>query len=95
MDVLYGIGALLAASAAPLAWLAKLQWSKEYAAAKDETIKVMDARIAGLRERIASLESLTPMKVTEYFHAMESMLSGDFSSRSSEMPSPPYFFFYR
>lgn len=40
---------LLATMAAILAWVAKLRWSKEYAAAKDETIKAKEAQLVALQ----------------------------------------------
>jgi hypothetical protein len=39
-----------------LAWAAKLWWSKEFAAAKDETIKSKDAQIAMLEREINSIK---------------------------------------
>lgn len=45
---------------AALTSAAKLRWSKEFVAAKDETIRAKDAQVHTLKERIAQLESLTP-----------------------------------
>lgn len=76
---------LLSAGAAVLAWLAKLRWSEEFAAAKDETIKAKEAQIAGLRDQftetirakdalIEGLKDLSSMKVREYFVSMKQSL---------------------
>ncbi len=46
LPIFYFMASLSSAVAAVLAWLAKLRWSQEFAAAKDETIKAKDAQIA-------------------------------------------------
>jgi len=80
--------ALASAIAAALAWAAKLWWGREFAAAKDETIrakdaqaaakdeiiKVKDAQIEALNREIESLRELTPMKIREYFHSVKEQL---------------------
>jgi len=45
------------ALAAVLAWAAKLWWSKEYAAAKDEIISAKEAQIELLKNEIETLEA--------------------------------------
>jgi chromosome segregation ATPase len=56
---IYAISALASALAAVLAWAAKLWWAKEYASAKDETIKSKDAQIERLKGEIQSVRELT------------------------------------
>lgn len=68
------MSALASAVAAVLAWAAKLRWSKEYAAAKDEVIRAKDAQIELLRNGIENLRSLTPMKIREYFLSVKKQL---------------------
>ncbi len=58
---------LFSAIAAVLAWAAKLRWSKEYAAAKDEVIKAKEAQIELLKNEIQALRELSPVKIREYF----------------------------
>jgi hypothetical protein len=53
MSSLQALTPLAALIAAILAWLAKLRWSKEFAAAKDEAIKAKDAEIAALKTQIS------------------------------------------
>ena len=65
---------LLSILAAILAWIAKLKWSKEYRAAKDEIIRSKEAMIAQLNERIQFYKELTPMKLKEYFDSVKSQL---------------------
>lgn len=65
---------LLSLLAAILAWLAKLRWSKEYAAAKDETIRAKDAQIDALKQQIENLKDLTPDKLREYFESTRTSL---------------------
>jgi len=74
MSWLYGIITILSLLAAVLAWVAKLRWSKEYIAAKDEIIKAKEAQIGVLREQIQGLKELTPMKIREYFESVKSQL---------------------
>lgn len=68
------VGTIASAIAAILAWVAKLRWSREYAAAKDEVIRAKDAQIDVLRQQIVALESLTPMKVREYHLSTKAQL---------------------
>lgn len=65
---------LLNALGGVLAWSAKLRWSKEFAAAKDETIKAKEAQIEALKTQIEILLELTPMKVREYFSSVKTQL---------------------
>ncbi len=69
-----GVITLLSILAAILAWLAKLRWSKEYAAAKDETIRAKDAQIDALKQQIENLKDLTPNKLREYFESTRTSL---------------------
>ncbi len=65
---------ILSLVGAILAWVAKLRWSKEYATAKDETIKAREAQIAVLEAQIKVLQDFTPMKIQEYFVAVKKQL---------------------
>ncbi|SRR6266404_3233068 len=56
---IYALSALASAVAALLAWLAKLRWAKEYAVAKDETIKAKQAEIERLLHEVQSVRELT------------------------------------
>jgi DNA repair exonuclease SbcCD ATPase subunit len=73
-DLLYAIAAVSSAVAAVLAWVAKLWWGKEYAAAKQEIIEAKNAQIQALEREIESLKSLTPMKIREYFLSVRQQL---------------------
>ena len=68
------ITSLLSAIAAVLAWAAKLRWSKEYAAAKDEVIKAKEAQIELLKNEIETLRELSPVKIREYFVSVKTQL---------------------
>jgi response regulator RpfG family c-di-GMP phosphodiesterase len=68
------ITSLLSAIAAVLAWAAKLRWSKEYAAAKDEVIKAKEAQIEFLKNEIETLRELSPIKIREYFVSVKTQL---------------------
>ena len=74
MDWVYGVSALASALTAILAWVAKLRWSKEYAAAKDEVIRAKDEQIKVIEREIESLRHLTPMKIREYFESVTMQL---------------------
>lgn len=74
MEWLILLSALASAISAALAWAAKLWWSKEYIAAKDEIIKSKDAQIDLLNAQIKSLQDLTPMKIREYFLSVREQL---------------------
>jgi hypothetical protein len=74
MDWLTAFAAAASAIAAILAWIAKILWSREYASAKDETIKAKDAQIQLLEREIVSLKEMTPMKIREYFLSVREQL---------------------
>ncbi len=57
--LIYAVSALASAIAALLAWAAKLWWSKEYATAKDETIKSKEAHIDRLKSELQGIRELT------------------------------------
>jgi response regulator RpfG family c-di-GMP phosphodiesterase len=65
---------LLSAIAAVLAWAAKLRWSKEYAAAKDEVIKAKEAQIELLKNQIEAFRELSAPKIREYFVSVKTQL---------------------
>src|SRR5436305_1263050 len=67
MEWIILLSALASAISAVLAWAAKLWWSKEHIAAKDEIIKGKNAQIDLLNAEIKNLQDLTPMKIREYF----------------------------
>jgi len=71
---LYLVASALSALSAALAWLAKLRWSREYAAAKDAIIASKDAQIGLLEREILGLKELSPMKIREYFLSMREQL---------------------
>lgn len=68
------ITSLLSAIAAVLAWAAKLRWSQEFAAAKDEVIRAKEAQIELLKNEIQSLHELSPVKIREYFLSVKTQL---------------------
>jgi HD-GYP domain-containing protein (c-di-GMP phosphodiesterase class II) len=68
------ITAFFSAIAAVLAWAAKLRWSKEYAAAKDEVIKAKESQIELLKIQIQVLQDLSPVKIREYFVSVKTQL---------------------
>jgi len=68
------ITSLVSAIAAVLAWVAKLRWSKEYAAAKDEVIRAKEAQIELLKIEIQTLHELSPVKIREYFVSVKTQL---------------------
>lgn len=74
VTLLYAVSAVASALAAVLAWAAKLLWSKEYAAAKDEIIGAKQAQIELLKNEIENLRNLTPMKIREYFISVKEQL---------------------
>lgn len=67
-------GAALSAGASVLAWLAKLRWGQEYAAAKDETIKAKQAQIEALELSLRELKELSPMRIREYSISVKEQL---------------------
>ncbi|MCI0627005.1 MAG: hypothetical protein L0387_36050 [Acidobacteria bacterium] len=75
--LIYAIAAALSGLSAVLAWLAKLRWSKEFIAAKDEIIKAKQAQIDQLNGQIKQLQDLTPMTIEEYFHSVVRQLEGN------------------
>ncbi|HYK09783.1 MAG TPA: hypothetical protein VEV39_03200 [Gemmatimonadales bacterium] len=74
MNVVLAVTAVLNGLAAALAWAAKLWWGREFAAAKDETIRAKDAQLQVLEREIESLRELTPMKIREYFLSVTQQL---------------------
>ncbi len=74
IDLIYAGAIFASALATILAWVAKLWWSKEYAAAKDETIRAKDAQIAALEAQLDTFRELTPMKIREYFVSVKDQL---------------------
>ena len=74
MEIAYAVAAVASALAGVLAWGAKLWWGREYAAAKDETIRAKDAQIALLEREIQGLRELTPMRIREYFISVKQQL---------------------
>lgn len=81
VDIIYALAALACGTAAVLAWLAKVKWSKEFATAKDATISAKDAviqskdvQIESINAQLDSLRELTPMKIREYFLSVRMQL---------------------
>jgi DNA repair exonuclease SbcCD ATPase subunit len=87
-EVVAWITAALSAVASVLAWAARLVWGREFAAAKDETIKAKeaqlvtkdetikakDAQIEGLTQRLKEERELNPMTIREYFVSVKAQL---------------------
>lgn len=76
--MLQTIVTILSLIAAILAWIAKIKWSKEYAAAKDEVIRAKDAQIETKNSEIGSLKTIleqqremTSTKMREQFLSMK------------------------
>ncbi len=67
LGIILILTALLNCVAAVLAWIAKIQWSKEYREAKDEIIRAKEAQISTLKEHIATLEKLNPAILKEWY----------------------------
>jgi len=74
IDFASALTAVISVIAAVLAWVAKIRWSKEFAAAKDETIKAKEAEINLLKAEIQSLTELNPMRLREYFKSVTQQL---------------------
>lgn len=85
MEIINALITLGAIVAAILAWVAKIRWAKEYAAAKDETIKAKEAQLEVLRERINALRDLTPPKLMEAFKVMRTQVEEYNNSLQSEL----------
>lgn len=66
-EILQASGGLLAAVAAILAWAAKLRWSSEFKAAKDETIAAKEAHIKRLESEVDMLRHQDPIKLREHY----------------------------
>lgn len=66
------IGGLLAALAAVLAWAAKIKWSTEYAAAKEETISAKQAHIERLESEVELLRHQDPVRLREHYLSIKS-----------------------
>ena len=71
---IYAFAAIASSLAAVLAWAAKLWWSKEFGAAKDEIIRAREAQIGLLESEVQNLKELTPMKIREYFLSVKVQL---------------------
>jgi DNA repair exonuclease SbcCD ATPase subunit len=80
MELIQAIAAIASALAAVLAWVAKIRWSNEFAAAKDETIRTKEAQIEFLEREIKGLQEMTPMKIREYFLSVTEQLE-EFNDR--------------
>jgi chromosome segregation ATPase len=74
MEWIQAIAAIASGLAAVLAWVAKIRWSNEFAAAKDETIRAKEAQIEFLEREIKGLQEMTPMKIREYFMSVKEQL---------------------
>jgi hypothetical protein len=65
MEYMPWLVSLLVAISSVLGWIAKLGWSKEYTAAKDEILEAKTAHIELLETHVKNLQDLTPMKMRE------------------------------
>jgi putative two-component system response regulator len=68
------VTSLLSAIAAVFAWAAKLRWSKEYAAAKDEVIRAKESQVEVLESEIQALRELSSVKVREHHISVKTQL---------------------
>ncbi len=57
-EYLYIIGIIISSTAAVLAWIAKLKWSKEFSDAKNAEIKAKEAQIENLKIELDYLHKL-------------------------------------
>ena len=85
MEWIVLLSALASVISAALAWAAKLWWSKEYIAAKDEIIKAKETQIDLLNAQIRNLQDLTPMKIREYFLSVRTQLEEYNESLQTEL----------
>ena len=74
LDLIQAITVLASVLAAILAWVAKLRWSNEYAAAKDEIVKAKDAMIDVLNKEIENLREFTSPQLREHYLAQKTGL---------------------
>jgi len=76
---------LLSTFAAILAWIAKLRWSNEYTAAKDEIIRAKDAQISSLENEVRFLREITSPKVLEYYTSVKTQLEEYIDVKDSQL----------
>lgn len=62
---------ILSTFGAMLAWIAKIRWSKEYAQAKDETIKSKDAQIQLLERTIQTYKDFSPEVIWRQYESVK------------------------
>jgi len=79
------IVSVISTTAVALAWVAKLRWSNEYTAAKEEVLKAKEAQIKSLENEINNLRELTSPKLLEYFTAVKSHLEGFLEEKEKEL----------
>ena len=73
-EYLDAIAIIISSTAAVLAWIAKLKWSKEFADAKNAVIASKDAQIETLKLELDNLRQLSPPKLREYYVSMKQQL---------------------
>ncbi len=62
VEIVQSITIVASVIAAILAWVAKLKWSKEFAAAKDEVIKALNAQLAAKDDTISAVKAQLVVK---------------------------------
>ena len=61
------IAVIISGVAAILAWIAKIRWSKEYADAKDQTIRAKDEQLRVLQLQLQELKDLNPEQLRTWY----------------------------
>jgi hypothetical protein len=74
IGLIYAISALASAAGACLAWLAKLRWSKEFADAKEATIKAREDQIKSLESSVESVLKAKDAQIESLKSNAESVL---------------------
>jgi len=76
---------LFSTIAAILAWIAKLRWSNEFVAAKDEIIKAKEAQISSLENEVRFLREITSPKIHEYYTSVKTELEEFIDIKDSQL----------
>jgi len=74
MEYFQPVITVLSLAGACLAWLAKLKWSAEFEKAKNAIIDSKDAEISQLKNQMALLSELNPVKLRESYLKMKEQL---------------------
>lgn len=76
---------IISTIAAILAWVAKIRWSSEYTAAKDEIVKAKEAQIDSLKNEIRFLQEINSPKIHEYYSSVKSELEDFIDIKDREL----------